>query len=177
MYDFHYGYMKPKYEDSVILNYMDTDCFIYNIKTNDFYNDIQIYFDTSSYPKQNVYNLPPLNKKVLGMMKDECTGKLMKEFIGLRAKMYSYKIDEDEKEVKKMKGVKKSITTQLSCNDFKKCLVDKKLYYDSMYILKSKLHELYTQHVTKLVLSYLDDKRFIRENGIYTFAWGHYNIS
>ena len=40
MYEFWYDYMKPKYNDNVRLCYMDTDSFIMNIKTNDFYNDI-----------------------------------------------------------------------------------------------------------------------------------------
>ena len=107
MYDFHYDYMKPKYQENLSLNYMDTDSFIYNIKTNDLYNDIRndikSHFDTSAYSKENAFNFPLLNKKVLGMMKDECNGKIIKEFIGLRAKMYSVKIDRDEKEIKKIK--------------------------------------------------------------------------
>ena len=40
MYEFWYDYMKPKYKDSVKLCYMDTDSFIMNIKTEDFYKDI-----------------------------------------------------------------------------------------------------------------------------------------
>ena len=53
MYEFWYGYMKPKYNDNVRLCYMDTDSFIMNIKTNDFYKDISDdvdnRFDTSDY--------------------------------------------------------------------------------------------------------------------------------
>ena len=40
MYEFSYDYMKPKYGNSVKLCYMDTDSFIMNVKTEDFYNDI-----------------------------------------------------------------------------------------------------------------------------------------
>ena len=40
MYEFWYDYMKPKYANNVKLCYMDTDSFIMNIKTNDFYKDI-----------------------------------------------------------------------------------------------------------------------------------------
>ena len=46
------------------------------------------------------------NKKVPGLMKDEAGGKIIEEFVGLRAKLYSYKIFEG-KEEKKCKGVKK----------------------------------------------------------------------
>ena len=52
MYEFLYDYMKPKYNDKVKLYYMDTDNFIMNIKTNDFYEDIasdvENRFDTSN---------------------------------------------------------------------------------------------------------------------------------
>ena len=40
MYEFWYDYMKPKYNDNVKLCYMDTDSFVMNIKTNDFYKEI-----------------------------------------------------------------------------------------------------------------------------------------
>uniref|UniRef100_A0A1B0GEJ9 Uncharacterized protein n=1 Tax=Glossina morsitans morsitans TaxID=37546 RepID=A0A1B0GEJ9_GLOMM len=73
MYNFHYDYMKPKYKVNINLSYMDTDSFIYDIETNDLYDDIRddinCHFDTSAYPKQNIFNIPLLNKKVLGMMK------------------------------------------------------------------------------------------------------------
>ena len=53
MYEFYYDYMKPKYANNVKLCYMDTDSFIINIKTNDFYedisNDVENRFDTSNY--------------------------------------------------------------------------------------------------------------------------------
>uniref|UniRef100_A0A1B0FMV5 Uncharacterized protein n=1 Tax=Glossina morsitans morsitans TaxID=37546 RepID=A0A1B0FMV5_GLOMM len=131
---------------------MDTDSFIYDIRTNDLCDDIRddinYNFDTSTYPKQNVFDFPLLNKKVLGMMKDECNGKIIKEFIGLRSKLYSFKIGEDGKETKKIKGVKSCVTAKLSVDDFR----------------KSKIHQLYTQHLIKLVLSYFGDKRFVREN-------------
>ena len=53
MYEFWYDHMKPKYDDNVKLCYMDTDSFIMNIKTEDFYkdiaNDVEKRFDTSNY--------------------------------------------------------------------------------------------------------------------------------
>ncbi len=90
--------------------------------------------------------------------------------------MYSVKIDKVQKEIKKIKGVKKCVSNRLSIKDFRKCLLKKQLYYDSMYVLRSKVHQIYTQHISKLTLSYLDDKRFIRVNDIDTYAWGHYRI-
>ena len=93
MYEFWYDYMKPKYANNVKLCYMDTDSFIMNIKTNDFYKDISIdvenRFDTSNYE----VNRPLLigkNKKIIGLMKDELGGKIITEFVTLRPKTYSF---------------------------------------------------------------------------------------
>ena len=84
MYEFWYNYMKPKYNDNARLCYMDTDSFIMNIKTNDFYEDIasevENRFDTSNYEANRP--LPTgKNKKVIGLMKDELGGKIIMEFV------------------------------------------------------------------------------------------------
>ena len=86
MYEFHYDYMVPKYGDRLKLCYMDTDSLVYHIKTEDFYaditDDVQTRFDTSGYipdgycvpgtTEQSHRPLPVgLNKKVIGLMKDE----------------------------------------------------------------------------------------------------------
>ncbi|XP_065364524.1 uncharacterized protein LOC135957667 [Calliphora vicina] len=164
MYDFHYDYILPKYKSKVQLNYMDTDSFIYTIQTDDFYNDIlndiDTRFDTSEYEINNQFGIPQKNKKVLGMMKDENNGILMKEFVGLRAKMYSFKT-EDLKETKKAKGVKRNVSNKLSLSDYKDCLLNHKIYYANMHVFKSILHDLYTEYKTKVSLSFLDNKRFI----------------
>ena len=127
MYEFSYDYMKPKYANNVKLCYMDTDSFIMNIKTNDFYkdisNDVENRFDTSNYEVKR-----PLptgeNKKVIGLMKDELDGKIITEFVTLRPKTYSSLAD-DGKEDKKAKGTKKCIIKKMiKFNDYKKCLLD-----------------------------------------------------
>ena len=74
MYEFHYDYMKAKLKDPQLC-YMDTDSLIYNIKTEDFYEDIvddvEEMFDTSGYDKKDARPLPiGKNKKVIGLMKD-----------------------------------------------------------------------------------------------------------
>ena len=91
MYEFHYDYMRPKYDSKVNLCYMDTDSFVYEIETEDLYRDIakdvKKRFDTSGYSKDD--NRPLSigeNKKVIGLMKDELGGKIMTEFVALRAK-------------------------------------------------------------------------------------------
>ena len=80
-----------------------------------------------------------MNKKVLGMTKDECNENIVREFIALRAKIYSVKIDRVRKEIK---GVKDMVTARLSINDFRKCLLAKRLNHGSMYLFKSKVHQV-----------------------------------
>ena len=93
MYEFWYDYMKPRYNDNIKLCYMDTDSFVMNIKTEDFYkdiaNDVEKRFDTSNYEVNRP--LPTgKNKKVIGLMKYELGGKIITEFVVLRPKTYSY---------------------------------------------------------------------------------------
>ena len=122
MYEFWYGYIKPKYGKKAKLCYMDTDGFIIYIKTEDFYkdiaNDVDKWFGTSNYDKNDNRPLPVgKNKKVIGMFKDELRGKIMSKFCALRAKTCSYLIDDyndddyDRNNIinKKAKGAKKCI--------------------------------------------------------------------
>ena len=97
MYDFHYSSIKTKYGDKVKLLFTDTDSLAYEITTKDFYRDInpdiEKWFDTSDYPTNHPSGIETgLNSKVLGMFKDEAGGKQIVEFVGLRAKLYSYKM-------------------------------------------------------------------------------------
>ena len=95
MYEFWYDYVKPKYKDKAKLCYMDTDSFVINIFTEDFFedinNDVERWFDTSNYDENDNRPLPMgMNKKVIGLFKDELGGKIMNEFCGLRAKTYTF---------------------------------------------------------------------------------------
>ena len=114
MYEFHYDYMVPKYGlEKLKLCYMDTDSLVYDIKTEDFYeeiaNDVEARFDTSGYSKTDFRPVPiSVNKKVIGLMKDELGGKIMTDFVALIPKLYSYK-KLDGLEDKKCKGIKKSV--------------------------------------------------------------------
>ena len=113
MYEFWYDYLKPKYKDNAKLCYMDTDSFVINIFTEDFFedinNDVERWFDTSNYDKNGKRPLQTgINKKVIGMFKDELGGKIMKGFCALRAKTYAYLMDDDS-EVKKGKTIKRCV--------------------------------------------------------------------
>lgn len=171
--------MKPKYEEKVNLNYMDTDSFIYSIQTNDFYNDIRDdlkdRFDTSSYAENNPFYFPRLNKKVLGMMKDESEGRFITEFVGLAPKVYSYTIEGGEN-INKAKGVKKCIVRNYNLNIYKNVLFSKQHVTTCMQTFTSKLHTLLTRNTCKVALSFNDTKRRISNNNINTYAWHHYQL-
>ena len=122
MFEFWYDYLKAMYGDKIRLCYTDTDSFIMHIKTDDFYKDISAdvdkWFDTSNFNKNDNRPLEiGKNKNVLGKFKDELGGKIMTKFVALRAKTYSFLIDDftdddftDEKNRivnKKAKGTKK----------------------------------------------------------------------
>ena len=108
MYEFWYNYIIPKYGDKAKLCYTDTDSFIINIKTEDFFedisNDVERWFDTSNYDKNDKRPLPiGKNKKVPGLFKDELGGKIMTEVVALRPKTYKCLMD-DGSHHKKAKG-------------------------------------------------------------------------
>ena len=181
MYDFHYNHIKKKYGDKAKLLLTDTGSLMYEIQTEDFYKDIKEdvkdRFDTSGYPPDHPSGIPSgFNKKVLGMFKDEVNGNIIDEFVGLRAKLYSYKMFEGE-ESKKCKGVKKSVVKKsITHEDYKKCLTDQKPQLRKMNVIRSYKHNIFTEEVNKVALSANDDKRYILENGINTLALGHYRI-
>ena len=149
MYKFWYDYIKPKYEDTVKLCYMDTDSFIIHIITEDFLEDIagdvKIWFDTSSYDENNKRPLPiGMVKNVYRLFKDELGRKIMKESVALRAKTYAYLIDDDS-EKKKAKGTKKFvIRRELIFENNNDCLFNCKVILKSQQRLKSDHHKVYT---------------------------------
>lgn len=181
MYDFYYNTLKKKYVDKIKLLYTDTDSLILEIKTDDFYEDIKNNlnsYDTSDYPLENIYNIPQVNKKIVGKFKDELNGVIMTEFVGLRSKLYSYKVFNSEKEVKKAKGVKKYVVEKfITHKDFRDCLISKNPVYRKQNLFRTKKHNIFTVEQNKKALSAYDDKRCILENSNNTLAWGHNKIN
>ena len=91
-------------------------------------------------------------------MKDELGGEIMKEFISLRPKMYSYRVGNAEP--KKCKGIKKCIVKRtITFDDYKKCLFAGRNVHKSQLLFRSNKHEIKTLEVNKLALNSQDDKR------------------
>ena len=145
------------------------------LKQKIFYKDISpdilSKFDTSDFSTNHKSGiLTGVNKKVIGMFKDEVAGKQITHFVGLRPKLYSYKV-EDEKELKKCKGIKKNvIKKKLDFDDYVKCLFSGEKKLRSMKIIRSEKHDIYSKEVNKIALSNEDDKRQVLNDKIHTLA-------
>ena len=176
MYEFWHDYVKIKYQDRARLCYMDTDSFVVNIKTKDFYKvisqDVNKRFDTSNYTFDRP--LPTgINKKVIGLMKDELGGDINTEFVALRPKAYWY-ITNNFIEMKKAKGTKKCVVNKmLRFEDYKKCLFDNGKVLKSQQRFKSENHEVCTENINTIALSCDDDKRIVTSDRITSYPYGY----
>ena len=107
-------------------------------------------------------------------MKDELGGKILKEFVSFRPKMYSYKVGNSEP--KKCKGIKKCVVKKtISLDDYKRCLFSRERGHRSQLLFRSRKHKARTSEVNKLALSSKDCKR-ISINGVASYARGHYRV-
>ena len=156
---------------------MDTDSFIMHIKTEDFFkdiaNDVEKWFDTSNYDKNDKRPLPiGKNKRVIGYFKDELGGKIMDENAVLREKTYAY-ITEDGSVHKRAKGLKKCIIKrEIMFEPYKYCLFNSKTITKSQQRFRSDHHNVYTEEVDRLALSSNDDKRLQTFDRITTYPYG-----
>ena len=107
-------------------------------------------------------------------MNDELRGKIMTEFVALRAKMHAYrKIDKEVKE-KRCKGTKKCVVSEdLTFDDYKTLLFDGETMYREQMLFENKKHEVYTVNKYKIALNRDGDKRTVQVDGITTLARGH----
>ena len=178
MYDFHYNYIKKKYGDKAKLLFTDTDSLTYEIEAEDVYQDFwndKEKFDNSDYPESSPY-FDKTNKKVIGKFKDESCSIPVVEFVGLRSKMYSY-IKDNQTGGKTAKGIKKNvIKNDIKHEDYKRTLLNEEQMHHKMKTIRSNKHQLGSYELNKVSLSCFDDKRYILDNGIESYAYGHYLI-
>lgn len=181
MYDFHYNKMVKYFgRDNIGICYMDTDSYVYWIKTDDMYYDLKVFpynndFDFSDYPKTHLL-YDNQNKKVIGKFKDEANGNLLKEIIALASKMYAIEFEELNC-IKKAKGIKNSfVKKNITFANYKHCLEEHITYTATFNNIRSFNHQLFSVRETKKSLSPYDDKRVILQDGIHTLPYGHYSL-
>jgi len=174
MYTFFYDYLKPKYGDSCRLLFTDTDSLCCHIETKDLYanmGEILHLFDTSNFePNHPLYS--HRNHRVLGKFKSETGSVAPKEFVGLRAKMYSLHVPNHIQQSKiRAKGIKKAyVQKHVRHQHFLKTLRTNKTTNSRFRTFQSKNHVLYTVEIIKACLSAFDDKRYIMDDGVTTVA-------
>ena len=151
IYEFWYDYVKLKYRENVKLYYIDTESFIVQVKTDDIYKYITKNVET----KLGTSNLEldrPLhkgkNKNLIGLMKDELGGKIMKEFIGLRAETYSYLKDNNDQDKKNKSHNKCVIKRKLIFQHHKDCLEATQIENNANH-LKKKFTQIVARKIKK----------------------------
>ena len=159
------------------LRYMDTHSFIIYIITEDFFeeisNDVEKWFDTSNYDKNDKRPLPiGKNEKVQGLLKDELGRKIITEFVALRPKAYPYLGDYGNNH-KEDKGTKKIVIKEkVMFQNFEECLFNNKNFYRSQQRFKSFNHGVYTEEVNKIAFSSNDDKGLQTIDRITAYPYG-----
>ena len=182
MYDFHYNFIKKKYGDRAKLLFTNTDSLCYHIRTDDVYEDLYKYrdmFDNSDYSKSSKFFFDE-NKKVIGKMKDEAAGNPITSFIGHKSKMYSYEVELPGGEIKNnkaCKGISKNVVKRdIDHKDYLSVLQNKTIQNHKMKTIRSDHHVVSSYEINKISLSCYDDKRYILDDGITSYAYGHYLV-
>lgn len=122
------------------------------------------------------YHNDKTNKKVIGKLKDEACSIPVNEFIGLRSKMYSH-IKDDDKGCKITKGIKKNVIRKNDKHkDYINVLSNNKQLHHKLRTIRSNNPQLGSYEQNKVSLSCFDNKRYIHEDGVTSYAYGHYKI-
>ena len=143
---------------------------MYEIKTEDIYEDFSSHkemFDFSNYWTKSKY-YDNSNKLVIRKMRDETGGVVIEEFFGLKPKMYSFWVENNEN--KKTKGVNDAT---ISHNEYKDVFLNQKCISHSMNRIQSKNHRTRIYEINKISLSYFDGKIFIQNNEYDGLTLGH----
>ena len=159
MYEFWYGYIKPKYQNNA------------NNANNDIADDVKKWFDTSNYSENDKRPLPRgMNKNVIGLMKEI----RLKDCDKICCSKAQNKILTDgDNNVKKVKGTKKCVIRRLrKLNDYKDCLFKNEIILKSQQRFKSEAYNVYTEVINKIALSSNDDKRLPTFDRIITYLYG-----
>ena len=183
MYKHHYEYVLPKYgHEKVKLLMTDTDSLCYQIETEDIYKDMiedKDRFDLSNCdPDGPLYDAT--NKKVVYKFKSETGSDVIREFVGLGAKMYSMSVQSDEEKNRQKhtgKGIVRYRLKQISHQEYKDCIFDCKIKMVDMNRMRTRDHTIDTVTLTKVGLCPVDDKTYVLPDTFSSLKYGHYKIA
>jgi len=159
--------MKTRYGDKAHLLFTDTDSLMYEVETEDLYKDLMSaddnMFDFSNYPPTHPLYKPEFlkNKAQVGLMKDETAGVAIEQFVGLRPKMYAFKVVKvkpdgqlEYNEKHRAKGIQKAQSANLRYDDYLRQLKAPEENYVITRRLGSKLHRIFGIEVILASFSY-----------------------
>ena len=176
MYDFHYNTIKKNFPDSSLL-FTDTDSLCYHFKEENILEnpDVKKVMDFSNYKKDHPL-FDESVKKVPGYFKNESPHNNIIKFTGLRSKCYSYETDDPEDNCNKAKGISQTaVKNTFNYEMYDKALKGMKSFAKcSSFVQKN--NQIMTIETNKMALNSFDDKRYLRDDGINSFPYGHYKI-
>ena len=154
MHNFHYNYIKNKYDDKAKLLFTNADSLTYEI--DDIYKDLwkgKELFNNSDYPENSPF-FNTTNNIIIGKMKDETSGSVIKEFVGSRSKMYSY-ITDNNKGDKQAKRVKKNVVKKdIKHENYKDILLNNKQAYHKMKMIRSEKHQIGSYEIKNISIMF-----------------------
>ncbi|MCG8575027.1 MAG: hypothetical protein MI810_09110 [Flavobacteriales bacterium] len=175
MYNGFYLDIKPRFK-SVQMLMSDTDSWILSLVQKDEDKDrkcveiIRDLMDFSNYDSND-----PLYTKdrqsQLGYLKDECGGKQLTEFCGLRPKSYSYKTETGFTD-SRLKGITRGYRKTLSHEAYKECVFQNRSQSVKQVQIRAKNHHIKTVSLMKTALSGLDDKKWLHQCGVHCSPYG-----
>ena len=182
MYKFHYRYIKKTFGNTAKLLFTDTDSLMYHITGENiydqFFRDKEEYFDFSNHKPESKYYFDG-NKAVIGKMKDEAAGQEITEFVGLRPKMYSFLIENEQGQINgknRAKGIQYAVAKKIPHQEYLDQLGNPHENRQENRRIGTKLHRLYSIKTKKRGLCSFDDKRLILDDNITTLPYGHYKF-
>ena len=162
---------KQNYATRILIALLLT--FSLKIFFEDINNDVERWFNTSNYDKNDKRPLQTgINKKVIRMFKDELGGKTMKEFCALRVKTYVYLMDDDSEKEKATETKICMIKREIMFENYTDLLFNNNTIWRSQLRFKSSHHNVYTKEINKIAVSSNDDKRLQTSDGIITYPYG-----
>lgn len=178
MYDLFYNVFKRKFGEKIKLIYCDTDSLVMLHFCNDIFDEIKKIsnvLDLSNYPVGH-FLFNEKNKKKLGYLKDESAGKLIKEFIALKSKLYSYEYV-DGLNIKRAKGLQNVVLKNfINHYHYKDCLEFEDILEVENRRVGAKNLEISTIKTNKISHTPYDDKRYLCNDKINSLPFGHYKL-
>jgi len=179
MYQMFYEVRKPAFGERVHLLYSDTDSIVLSFDTEDLSAELlplQEHFDHSKIPRDHPL-FSEVNKGVVGKFKDETNAVPILEFVGLKAKMYSYELEKRDGVTAgdmKAKGIPKAVVQRdLSHELYRKCALGEMMKPVTFNSIVSKGQLIYKTQSQKQSLDTYNSKRWLCPDRNHSLPYGH----